>query len=35
MILKRKNYRRQQIVINSISVKEKNEVILLGITTDN
>ena len=35
MTLKRKNYRRKKIVINSISVKERNEVILLGITTDN
>ena len=35
VILKRKNHRRQQIVINSITVKESNEVILLGITTDN
>ena len=35
MILNRKNHRRQQIVINSITVKESNEVILLGITIDN
>ena len=35
MILKRKNHRRQRMVINSITVKESNEVILLGITIDN
>ena len=35
MILNRKNHRRQRMVINSITVKESNEVILLGITTDN
>ena len=35
MIKKRKNHRRQRMVINSITVKEINEVILLGITTDN
>ena len=35
MILNRKNHRRQQMVINSITVKESNEVILLGITIDN
>ena len=35
MILSRKNHRRQRMVINSITVKEINEVILLGITTDN
>ena len=35
MILSRKNHRRQRMVINSITVKESNEVILLGITTDN
>ena len=34
MILNRKNH-RQRTVKNSIPVKEKNEVILLGITTDN
>ena len=35
MILKQKNHRRQQIVINSITVKESNKVILLGIAIDN
>ena len=35
MILNQKNQRRQQMVINSITVKDSNEVILLGITTDN
>ena len=35
MILNRKNHRRQRLVINSITVKESNEVILLGITIDN
>ena len=35
IILNRKNHRRQQMVINSITVKESNEVILLGITIDN
>ena len=35
MILKRKNHRRQQMVIISITVKESNEVVLLGITIDN
>ena len=35
MILNRKNHRRQRMVINSITVKESNEVILLGITIDN
>ena len=35
MILNRKNHRRQRMVINSIAVKESNEGILLGITTDN
>ena len=35
MILNWKNHRRQQMVINSITVKESNEVILLGITIDN
>ena len=34
-ILNRKNQRRQRMVINSITVKESNEVILLGITIDN
>ena len=31
----KKNHRKQRMVINSIFVKEKNEVILLGITIDN
>ena len=35
MILTRKNHRRQRMVINSITVKESKEVILLGITIDN
>ena len=35
MILNRKNHRRQRMVINSITVKENNETILLGITIDN
>ena len=35
MILNWKNLRRQRMIINSITVKESNEVILLGITTDN
>ena len=35
MILNRKNHRTQRMVINSIAVKESNEVILLGITIDN
>ena len=35
MMLNRKNHRRQLMVINSITVKESNEVILLGITIDN
>ena len=35
MIPSRKNHRRQRMVINSITVKESNEVILLGITIDN
>ena len=35
MILNRKNHRRQRMVINSITVKESNEVILLGITIGN
>ena len=35
MILNRKNHRRQRMVINSIIVKESNEVILLRITIDN
>ena len=35
MMLNRKNHRRQRMVINSITVKESNEVILLGTTIDN
>ena len=35
MIPNQKNHRRQRMVINSITVKENNEVILLGITIDN
>ena len=35
MILNRKNHRRQRIVIDSITVKESIEVILLGVTIDN
>ena len=35
MILNRKNHRRQRMVTNFITVKESNEVILLGITIDN
>ena len=35
MILNRKNYSRQRMAINFITVKESNEVILLCITTDN
>ena len=35
MILNRKHYRRQRMVINSITVKESNEVILSGTTLDN
>ena len=35
MIVNRRNYRRQRMVINSITVKESNEVILLDITIDN
>ena len=35
MILDRKNHRRQRMVINSITVKESNDVILLGITIDD
>ena len=34
MILNRKNHRRQRMVINSITVKESNEVIL-RYTIDN
>ena len=35
MILNRENHRRQRMVINSITVKESNEVILSGTTLDN
>ena len=35
MILNRKNHSRQRMVINSITVKESDEVILLGIAIDN
>ena len=35
MILNRKNHSRQRMVINSISVKESNEIVILGITIDN
>ena len=35
MILNVKNHRRQRIVINFITVKESNEVILLGTTIGN
>ena len=35
MILNRKNHSRQRMVINSITVKKSDEVILLGITIDN
>ena len=35
MILNWKNHRRQRMVINSITVKESNEVLLLDITIDN
>ena len=35
MILNPKNHRRERIVINSITVKESNEVICLGIAIDN
>ena len=35
MIIKRKNHRRQRMVINSITAKESNEMVLLGITIDN
>ena len=34
-ILNRKNHSRQRMVIISISVKENNEIIILGITIDN
>ena len=35
MILNWENHRRQRMVINSITVEETNEVILLGIRIDN
>ena len=35
MIPNRNNQRGQRMVINSITVEESNEVILLGITIDN
>ena len=35
MILNWENHRRQRMVINSITVKASNEVMLLGITIDN
>ena len=35
MILNWKSHRRQRMVINSITIKESNEVILLGIAIDN
>ena len=35
MVINRKNHRRQRMVINSITAKENNEEILLGITIDN
>ena len=35
MILNQKHHRRWRMVINSITVKERNEVISLGITIDN
>ena len=35
MALNRKNHRRQRMVINSITIKENNKVIFLGITTGN
>ena len=35
MILNRENHRRRRMVINSITVKESNKVIPLGITIDN
>ena len=35
MILSWKNHRRQRMVINSITAKESNEMVLLGITIDN
>ena len=35
MILNRENHRRQRMVINSITVKESNKVMLLGKTIDN
>ena len=35
MILNRKNHRKQRTVVISITVKESNEVMLLGITIEN
>ena len=35
MILNRKNHRKQRMVINSITIKESNAVILLGIMIGN
>ena len=35
MIINQKNHRRPQKVINSITIKESNEVILLGVTIGN
>ena len=35
MIVNQKNHRRQRMVINSITVKESKEAILLGKTIDN
>ena len=35
MIINRKNHRRPRMVINSITIKESNEVILSGVTIDN
>ena len=35
MILNRENHRRQRMVINSITVKESNKVMVLGMTIDN
>ena len=35
MIVNWNNHRRQRMIINSITVKESNELILLGIAIDN
>ena len=35
MILNQKNHRRKRMTINSITVKESNEVIPSGISIDN